>query len=82
MAISILCMPFCVTRLSAAQPSEPKVTAFLIFEAPVFSELTVKDLENIRSIIKESEDRLREDLKCIQRKKSASYPAYHQYWSS
>ena len=34
------------------------ITAFLIFTAPVFSELTVKDLEQIRSIVKESEDRL------------------------
>ncbi len=34
------------------------ITAFLIFVAPVFSELTVKDLEQIRSIVKESEDRL------------------------
>ena len=39
------------------------ITAFLIFAAPVFSELTVKDLEKIRSIIKESEDSLKEDLK-------------------
>ena len=31
-------------------------TAFLIFTAPIFSELTVKDLEKIRSIVKESED--------------------------
>ncbi len=34
------------------------VTAFLIFIAPAFSELTVKDLEKIRSIVKESEDRV------------------------
>ena len=34
------------------------ITAFLIFAAPVFSELTVEDLEKIRSIVKESEDRL------------------------
>ena len=33
-------------------------TAFLIVAAPVFSELTVEDLEKIRSIVKESEDRL------------------------
>lgn len=39
------------------------ITAFLIFAAPVFSELTVKDLEKIRSIVKESEDRLKGDLK-------------------
>ncbi len=39
------------------------ITAFLIFAAPVFSELTVTDLEKIRSIVKESEDRLKEDLK-------------------
>ena len=36
---------------------------FLIFAAPVFSELTVTDLEKIRSIVKESEDRLKGDLK-------------------
>ena len=34
------------------------ITAFLIFAAPVFSELTVKGLEQIRSIVKDSEDRL------------------------
>ncbi len=39
------------------------ITAFLVFTAPVFSELTVTDLEKIRSIVKESEDRLKEDLK-------------------
>ena len=38
------------------------ITAFLIFAVPVFSELTVKDLEKIRSIVKESEDRLKEGL--------------------
>ena len=38
------------------------ITAFLILAAPVFSELTVEDLEKIRSIVKESEDRLKEDL--------------------
>ena len=38
-------------------------TAFLIFAAPVFSELTVEDLEKIRSIVKESEDGLKGDLK-------------------
>ena len=38
-------------------------TAFLIFTAPVFSELTVQDLEKIRSIVKESEDGLREEIK-------------------
>lgn len=42
------------------------ITAFLIFAAPVFSELTVKDLEKIRSIIKESEGRLKEDLKAAE----------------
>ena len=36
---------------------------FLIFAAPVFSELTVTDLEKIRSILKASEDRLTGDLK-------------------
>ncbi len=35
------------------------ITALLIFAAPVFSELTVKDLEKIDSIVKESEDRLK-----------------------
>ncbi len=39
------------------------ITAFLVFAAPVFSELTVTDLEKIRSIVKASEDRLKEDLK-------------------
>ena len=40
-------------------------TVFLIFIAPVFSELTVKDLEKIRSIVKESEGHVKEhvDLK-------------------
>ena len=42
------------------------ITAFLIFAAPVFSELTVEDLEKIRSIIKESEERLKEDLKATE----------------
>ena len=42
------------------------ITALLIFAAPVFSELTVQDLEKIRSIIKESEDRLKEDLKATE----------------
>ena len=39
------------------------ITAFLIFAAPVYSELTVQDLEKIRSIVKEAEDRLKGDLK-------------------
>lgn len=34
------------------------ITAFLIFAAPVFSELTVEDLEKIRSIVKDSEERV------------------------
>ena len=34
------------------------IIALLIFAAPVFSELTVEDLEKIRLIVKESEDRL------------------------
>lgn len=38
------------------------MTALLIFAAPVFSELTVEDLEKIRSIVKESEDRFKKDL--------------------
>ena len=42
------------------------ITAFLIFAAPVFSELTVQDLEKIRSIVKEAEDRLKEDLKATE----------------
>lgn len=38
---------------------------FLILTAPVFSELAVKDLEKIRSIVKEAEDGVKEhvDLK-------------------
>ncbi|MCY4567910.1 MAG: hypothetical protein OXD49_06320 [Candidatus Poribacteria bacterium] len=44
------------------------ITAFLIFAAPVFSELTVEDLEKIRSIVKESEDRLKEDLKASEKR--------------
>lgn len=36
--------------------------AFLIFTAPVFSELTVKDLEKVRSIVKESEDGVKEHV--------------------
>ena len=36
--------------------------ALLIFAAPVFSELTVEDLEKIRSIVKESVDPLKRDL--------------------
>ena len=39
------------------------ITVLLIFAAPAFSELTGTDLEKIRSIVKESEDRLKEDLK-------------------
>ena len=42
------------------------ITALLIFAAPVFSELTVEDLEKIRSIVKESEERLKEDLKATE----------------
>ena len=34
------------------------IIALLIFAAPVFGELTVEDLEKIRSIVKESEGRL------------------------
>ena len=44
------------------------ITAFLVFAAPVFSELTVTDLEKIRSIVKESEDRLKEDLKASEKR--------------
>ena len=40
-------------------------TAFLIFAGPVFSELTVEDLEKIRSIVKESEDLLKKDIEKI-----------------
>ena len=40
-------------------------TVFLIFTAPVFSELTVQDLEKIRSIVKESEDLLKKDIENI-----------------
>ena len=39
------------------------IIAFLIFTIPVFSELTVQDLEKIRSIVKESEDGLRDEIK-------------------
>lgn len=40
-------------------------TAFFIFTTPVFSELSVDDLDKIRSIVKESEARVKEhvDLK-------------------
>ena len=40
-------------------------TAFLIFAAPAFSDLTVKDLDKIGSIVKESENSVKEhvDLK-------------------
>ncbi len=40
-------------------------TAFFIFITPVFSELSVDDLDKIRSIVKESEERVKEhvDLK-------------------
>ena len=40
-------------------------TAFFILTTPVFSELGVDDLDKIRSIVKESEDRVKEyvDLK-------------------
>jgi len=41
---------------------------FFIFAAPVFSELTVTDLEKIRSIVKASEDRLKEDLKASEKR--------------
>ena len=34
-------------------------TVLLIFAAPVFSELTVQDIEKMRSIVKESEDRVK-----------------------
>ena len=44
------------------------ITAFLIFAAPVFSELTVEDLEKIRSIVKESEDRLKEDIETSEKR--------------
>ncbi len=39
------------------------IIALLIFATPVFSELSVEDLEKIRSIVKESEDRLKGDFK-------------------
>ena len=42
------------------------IIAFLIFAAPVFSELTVQDLEKIRSIVKAAEDGLKEDLKAAE----------------
>ena len=37
-------------------------TAFLIFTVPVFSELTIEDLEKIRTIVKESEGRVKEHV--------------------
>ena len=40
-------------------------TVFLIFTGPVFSELTVEDLEKIRSIVKESEDLLKKDIEKV-----------------
>ena len=40
-------------------------TAFLIFAGPVFSELTVQDLEKIRSIVTESENGLKKDIENI-----------------
>lgn len=39
------------------------ITVFLVFAVPVFSELTVQDLEKIRSIAKASEDHLRSIIK-------------------
>ena len=36
------------------------IAAFLIFTAPVFSELTVEALEKIRTIVNESEARMKE----------------------
>ena len=44
------------------------ITALLIVAAPVFSELTVEDLEKLRSIVKESEDRLKEDLQASEKR--------------
>ena len=41
------------------------ITGLLIFTAPVFSELTVEDLEKIRSIVKESDDLLKKDIENI-----------------
>ena len=41
------------------------ITVLLIFTAPAFSELTVEDLEKIRSIVKESEDLLKKDIENI-----------------
>ena len=41
------------------------ITVLLIFAGPVFSELTVQDLEKIRSIVKESEDLLKKDIENI-----------------
>ena len=44
------------------------ITAFLIFSMPVFSELTVEDLEKIRSIVKASEEGLKEDLQASEKR--------------
>lgn len=41
------------------------ITGLLIFAAPVFSELTVEDLEKIRSIVKESDELLKKDIENI-----------------
>lgn len=38
------------------------ITMFLIFTIPGFSELTVDDLDKIRSIVKESEDNTKEHI--------------------
>lgn len=37
--------------------------AFLILTPIVFSELNVEDIEKIRSVVKESEDRMKTDIK-------------------
>lgn len=38
------------------------ITMFLILTAPVFSELTVDDLDKIRSIVEKSEDNMKEHV--------------------
>ena len=54
--------------------------ALLIFAAPVFSELTVTDLEKIRSIVKESEDRLKGDLEASEERLKGDLEASEGRW--
>ena len=52
------------------------ITAFLVFAAPVFSELAVEDLEKIRSIVKASEDGLRGDLKASEERLKGDFKEF------